>query len=937
MSTHFDILASYTTKKDASYLRPFTLCLTQDEAEEEEDHLRKIRDNTTVMGLVDSGAVHSSYISLALALHLDKLKVLKQVVNKRVCTGIKGSQQCSDSSHAYDIVFDFVNERTLMKENFTIRAQVIDSQFDLIIGQPDIFQFDLAYKFPSLFSKKWSDDQLIELRDEDQKIMQAMCSVTCDDCKHSQVATNPVHYEPLVEKLIVAKEALLDRIEHDWDMIDEPDRPWEATSMPSETSEGMGKENVNRVPDDQIHGTDAFKERIRTLLDQYETVFRAQLTPEPAALPCFQLVVDTDKWLATAGGRYPRQMSKDKEKEVERQVRQMLELKLIKPSTVSAASHVMLAPKSGGKWRFCVDYRTLNLLSESLSWPIPNIKHMLERIGSRQARYFGVLDLSQGFYQVPLAEESKALTAFITWCGTFEWNRLPMGIKSAPVYFQFLMVTIVLLGLIHVICEIYIDDILIHAQTEDEFCANLTAILERCKSYNILLNPAKCKFGLDEVEYVGHTINSTGLHFTRSKLDSVLDFELPQVGKQLKSFIGFCNYFRDHVENFSAKMQPLNELLRDYDKRRRLVWSEESRQAFEDVKKAVHECPTLFFMDVTLPVFMHTDASKYGIGAYLFQIDKDGNEKPIAFISKTLTDTQRRWHTPQKEAYAIFYAFKQLDYLIRGVKFTLRTDHKNLIYINDTMTEMVIRWKIAVQDYDFDIEHIPGVDNIVADGLSRLIEDPSKIKANETKTSFVPQTLALLCPFEPENEMDYLLCNFWEEEIEADIFCPLSDNHVQTSIPAPIRKLIGKAHNSFVGHHGRERTLAKIMSILKRDKALATQFSELTLTDYVAQFIKQCPVCQKLSTLHVPIQAQAFTTATYEPHQRLNIDTIGPLPPDADGHCYILVLIDTFTRWIELYAIKTVTALEAAKVLLLGVFTLSWSWNLCLVFRRNCW
>ena len=383
----------------------------------------------------------------------------------------------------------------------------------------------------------------------------------------------------------------------------------------------------------------------------------------------------------------------------------------------------------------------------------------------------------------------------------------------------------------------------------------------------------------------------------------------------MKSFIGFCNYFRDHVANFSTKMQPLNELLRDYDKRRRLIWSEESRRAFEDVKNAVHECPTLFFMDDTLPVFMHTDASKYGIGAYLFQLDNEGNEKPIAFISKTLTDTQRRWHTPQKEAYAIFYAFKQLDYLIRGVKFTLRTDHKNLIYINDTMTEMVIRWKIAVQDYDFDIEHIPGVNNIVADGLSRLIEDPSKING-ETKTSFVPQILALLCPFEPENEMDYLLCNFWDEDIEVDIFCPLSDSQVKSTIPAPIRKLIGRAHNSFVGHHGRERTLAKIMSILKKDKALATQFSELMLADYVTQFIKQCPICQKLSTLHVPIQAQAFTTATYEPHQRLNIDTIGPLPPDIDGNCYILVIIDTFTRWIELYATKTVTAAEAAKMLI---------------------
>ena len=137
LSTHFDILASYTTNKDASYLRPFTLCLpqAQDTAEEGRN-----TDNITVKGLVDSGAVHASYISIALALHLDELKVLKQVVNRRVCTGIKGSQQCSDSSHAYDVRFDFVNERTLIKEHITIRAQMIDSQFDLIIGQPDIFQ-----------------------------------------------------------------------------------------------------------------------------------------------------------------------------------------------------------------------------------------------------------------------------------------------------------------------------------------------------------------------------------------------------------------------------------------------------------------------------------------------------------------------------------------------------------------------------------------------------------------------------------------------------------------------------------------------------------------------------------------------------------------------------------------------------------------------------
>jgi transposase InsO family protein len=577
----------------------------------------------------------------------------------------------------------------------------------------------------------------------------------------------------------------------------------------------------------------------------------------------------------------------------------------------------MLAPKPGGKWRFCVDYRTLNLFSETTKWPIPNIKMMLERIGNKRAKFFGILDLSQGFYQVPLSEKSKALTAFITWCGTYEWNRLPMGIKGAPPFFQQIMATIVLASLIYVICELYIDDILLHAQTEDEFCANLTTILDRCRQHNIKLNPKKCCLGMSEVEYVGHTVNETGMHFKRSKLDSVLDFELPTYGKQLKSFIGFCNYFRDHVENFSAKMFPLNALLKDYDKRRRLVWTEETKQAFEEMKNAIHECPALFFMDDDLPVYLHTDASKYGIGAYLFQLTPEGKEKPIAFISKTLTDTQRRWHTPQKEAYAIYYAFTQLEHLLRGVKFLLRTDHKNLVYINDTMTEMVIRWKIAVQQYDFDIEHIPGPLNIVADGLSRLIP-------GEASSQTIPIILAALCPpfypLESENEEEeHFFCSFWQQDAPEEVLCAKISTEKPIKIPEDIRSVIGRSHNSLVGHHGRERTVAKVMEILqqKKYKKLADQFSDNDhLRTYIKEFIDKCPVCQKLSTLKVPIQAHTFTTATYEPHQRLNMDTIGPFPDDDDGYCYILVIIDTFTRWIELFPIKSTTAAETAQILL---------------------
>jgi hypothetical protein len=130
--------------------------------------------------------------------------------------------------------------------------------------------------------------------------------------------------------------------------------------------------------------------------------------------------------------------------------------------------------------------------------------------------------------------------------------------------------------------------------------------------------------GMSEVTYVGHTVNEHGMHFQRSKLDSVLNFELPTFGKQLKSFIGFCNYFRDHVENFSTKMFSLNQLLTDYDKRRRLVWTDETRQAFNDMKIAIHTCPSLFFMDDELPVFLHTDASKIWYWCLFIPIDSRG-------------------------------------------------------------------------------------------------------------------------------------------------------------------------------------------------------------------------------------------------------------------------------------------------------------------------
>ena len=231
-----------------------------------------------------------------------------------------------------------------------------------------------------------------------------------------------------------------------------------------------------------------------------------------------------------------------------------------------------------------------------------------------------------------------------------------------------------------------------------------------------------------ETEYVGRVINSEGWKFSNEKKAEVFNFRQPKRLGELKSFIGLCEYFHSHVRNYSDIMKPLQEALQGYSKKFRhtkLRFTTEQETAFRTVQEEIAKYATLYFLDPDAPVFLQTDASDYGIGAYLFQLI-DGQQRPVAFLSKTLDRTQLRWSTPEKEGFAIYFAFKKLNHLLRDIHFTLQTDHKNLIYINDTASPKVVRWKLAIQEYDFDIEHIAGKNNPVADGLSRFCQFPTR-------------------------------------------------------------------------------------------------------------------------------------------------------------------------------------------------------------------
>jgi hypothetical protein len=493
------------------------------------------------------------------------------------------------------------------------------------------------------------------------------------------------------------------------------------------------------------------------------------------------------------------------------------------------------------------------------------VYRMLQRLGNKRAKYYGVMDLTSGYYQAPLSKASQAASAFTTDFGTFEWLRVPMGLKGAPSYFQQQMAQTVLCGLLYQILEIYLDDIIVYGNTEDEYIENLRQVFNRLVKFGVTLNPNKCRFGLEEVEYVGHTINSQGMSFSEEKRGEVLDFPLPTTHKELKSFLGLANYFRDHVKNHSMITQPLQGMVSNYSKNKPLKWTDELIATFHQVRKTVAECPQLHFIDEKLPLYLHTDASDYGIGAYLFQKTAEGKELPLAFLSKSLTAERLRWSVPEKEAFAIVFAFQKLEYILRDTYFVLRTDHKNLIYINQEGSQKVRRWKLAIQEYNFDIEHIPGEENIAADAFSRLC-------------------------LRERHPAEFNL---------ADIEEPLSED---------VKRHIRSVHNSVAGHNGVEKTLQKLA-----EKKVKPWFK---MRENVRQYIKHCPICQKLDQRTTIIHTSPFTLASLAPMMSLSVDSIGPLPADQYGNVHILVVIDDFTRFVELYAIKDVSALQAAKVLI---------------------
>ncbi|CAB0038971.1 unnamed protein product, partial [Trichogramma brassicae] len=350
---------------------------------------------------------------------------------------------------------------------------------------------------------------------------------------------------------------------------------------------------------------------------------------------------------------------------------------IVKETQSPYASPCLLVDKADGSQRLVVDYRRLNKNTVRMNFPLPNVDDGLEELHG--AKMFAILDLAQGYLQIPLSERAKEKTAFITPDDTGQFERAMFGLMNAPFYFSKLMKK-VFGNYQNKLALFFFDDMLVYAKSWPELLEKLEKILQLLREARLMLKLRKCRFGLDEVEYVGLIVGKDGIKPGERKIVAINDFPTPRNEHEIRRFIGMSSYFRRFIRNFAQIAAPLNELLR---KDNKFFWGSRQQSAFDEIKSKLSSGPVLIpYNPKASRTELHTDASAEGLGAMLFQASADDELHPVYAISRRTTDVERMYHSTKLELLCIVWAMERLRPLLLGIPFTVITDCEALVYVN---------------------------------------------------------------------------------------------------------------------------------------------------------------------------------------------------------------------------------------------------------------
>ena len=650
-----------------------------------------------------------------------------------------------------------------------------------------------------------------------------------------------------------------------------------------------------------------------------------------------------------------RRLPMVKKKSLEEEVDKMLQEGVIMPTNSPWASPVVMVTKKDGTCRFCIDYRKLNGVTRKNAYPLPRIDESVESLGGN--KWFCTLDLQSGYWQIGMHPEDREKTAFTTHRGLFEFNVMPFGLCNAPATFECMMEAM-LSGLLGKSCLVYLDDVVVFGKSAQECLRNLVEVFGRLREYNLKLKPKKCKLFRQTVEYLGRIISPEGVSADPGKIEAVLDWPVPRDTKEVRSFLGFCSYYREFIPGFAQISAPIQRLVVGKGKGVRAPlfdWTQEADTAFLEVKQLFAKTPVLRYPNETDLFILDTDASSDSIGAVLSQV-QNGREVPLAFASNSLSKTQRNYCTTKRELLAVVVYTKKYRHYLYGGNFRLRTDHSSLRWLlNFKEAEgMMGRWMAHLSELGLEnaqIEHRSGAKHINADCLSRrpVRRCPRKDCQDCGKHNAV---VATITSFDPEWQEDLA---FWSGDVVKESQendpnlrrirewilsrCPKPARPLLSKEPLEVRQLVSQWSELTVrdGLLCRWKTLAgkarrRLQIVLPSELRLqmfdyfhghrtAAHFGCKRTTEKMSQryywpgmtkdiirWLTECPTCCLTKTGagvgKSPLSQELFGVR----FGRIAVDIISGFITTGQGNTCMMVVQDYFTKFVQVFPLPNHTA-----------------------------
>ncbi|GFS61217.1 retrovirus-related Pol polyprotein from transposon 297 [Trichonephila clavipes] len=388
----------------------------------------------------------------------------------------------------------------------------------------------------------------------------------------------------------------------------------------------------------------------------------------------------------------PYRMSHRQNEILKNEITRMLKLGIIEVGESDYMSPMILVEVAGKEPRTCIDYRKLNGIIRTEYFPLPNIEERVEKVSA--AKLITVLDLSKGYWQIPLSKSAQRYAVFCTSFGTYRPLRMSFGLKNALYFFSKLMAEL-LNGL-------------------EDFV--------RIKRAKLTIKPSKCKFAQQNVKFLGHIVGQGFRTPSEIKVQAVLEFPTPRTKTQIRAFLGLAGYYQKYINLFSVIAAPLTDALKGRAKGE-ITWTTECENAFRELKGKLIDKPVLYAPNFEREFIVQTDASNAGMGAVLTQLTEQGEEHPILYLSKKFSEVEKRYCTTEKECASIVFAIKRLHYYLDGNSFLVMTDHNLLVWLNRNVSSnpRLMRWALALQPYNFRIVHQSGKSHKIADSISRSV------------------------------------------------------------------------------------------------------------------------------------------------------------------------------------------------------------------------